>query len=278
MITLVLAAACAVGVPSSDSTAATIEDAIRFDPTGLPDCVHSITDASFCDGWNERTQRNRVAGGNYVPDWLWNARDPAAMWMSTTFQEPGQFLCADDAAAATAMLQEVSPQDPDHVSGVDESDPRWLDVHFSVTETAFSVFRVPRCAMFTTVANVGALWPGWEAPRIIDPIWQLAALPADRLQFFDMARMIDVYRYVESDAFYDTSQLWAIGSAADDTTWTLRTCRLDGVSNYVAEDNYRTAVWQTDYTMDVASGRATLTATDVRGVTCDHWLGADPPG
>ena len=159
---------------------------------------------------------------------------------------------------------------------VNDTDPRWFDVDYGESATSYRSYRVPRCSVFRSFANTGYLGAYDSDPKVIDPLWEVVDLPPDRRSFFDIARTLELVR-LGTDDTPDCSHLYLMGSQGTDETWTFRTCRVDGQPYYYSADEglYYHWIWQSDYVMDVATGRVTFTASQVRSVACDHYL-SDP--
>jgi hypothetical protein len=248
---------------------------IPLGPDGLPDCAESVADELLCNGF--ATTSSAVGPGrNLAPDWLWNPRYHDTLFAGA-WLEAAEARCASTIDEAEMIFREDFDPRYFYEININESDARWFDVEFDRTESAWKVYRVPRCAVFVHFASLGNLLPGTAAaPRRIMPIWQVAMLPPSQVDFFDLARTIEVFRHLNSNGSRDWSSLFAIGSATTAETWRLRSCRLDGMG--VRTDNgVEVGVWQSDYTMDVASGIASYSGAVVRTLGCDDVLLQEPP-
>lgn len=276
MLLLALLAACS-GTPGAgtgaDSSNAADRVSVSFESGGLPDCVNSVSNEAFCAGWGIPSDGS---AHDNAPEWLW-PYGPKWIYFAQEEQGEGEFLCADTSSVATAIFDESTGYDLDAVESVQELDPRWFDILFARTDLSYLVFRVPRCSVFRSFANVRGLGASEDQPNVVDALWQVMDLPPDRASFFDIARTLELVRLGTPDGG-DYSSLYLMGSQARDETWTFRTCRVNGEPYYwsLGEGLYYHGVWQSDYVMDIATGRVTFTATQVRTVACDHYLSVPP--
>ncbi len=242
---------------------------VAFDDEGLPECAASITDEAFCAGWASRYYTEWVEGSPMSPDWLSRFDDPPVVWFSAAEVEDGGAWCADTEADANAVFTRIWPGSAEYYDSTDSSDTRWIDLIFGRTEVSWSVFRVPRCSVFTQMSDVGRLFEAESGVRTIDPLWSVATVPADRPSFFDLARVLEVYRRVASDGSYDWSIPFAVGSHATEDLWTYRTCRIDTKADFGEDGTYDHRLLQVEYSMQPTVGTAKYTIEVVRRVNCE---------
>lgn len=271
MIMLPLLLACA-RAGEADPASAAIRADIALDASGLPDCAGSVDDDALCDGFGTENPGTEPPDGTYVPEWMWDPVYPRGLWFAAQLRsDVVEARCAGSAEEANSIFEDEVDGDADYFEGdVDARDARWFDVVFDRTAVAFKIFRVPRCDAFVRFAVVGNLLPGTPAaPHRIDPIWQVATLPPDRVEFFELARTIEVFREGSgSIGQSDWSGAFAVGSVVETSHWTMRTCRIDGRGVWAEGGGVRLGVWQSDYVMDVATGSASFTGSVVRELTC----------
>jgi len=264
--------ACHAGSSGTDSVASELPYAsVQFDDDGLPECAASISDEAFCAGWASRYYTGWVEGSPMSPDWLTRFDDPPMVWFSAGGVEDDGAWCADTDEEAFAVFSRIWPGSAEYFDSTDSSDPRWIDLIFGQTEVSWNVFRVPRCSVFSQMYDVGRLFEAESGARTIDPLWTYATVPASRESFFDVARVLEVYRRVASDGFYDWSIPFAVGSHATDDLWTYRTCRIDTKADFGEDGTYDHRLLQVEYAMQPTVGTAKYTIEIVRRVNC-----ADP--
>lgn len=246
-----------------------------YDVEGLPDCKQSVSDEVFCStNWATPFfgHPDSYDRWYHVPEWLIPYHgEVSSLSLSTKFQQGSEFHCADSPQEAVELFAELSPLTAETATEVLTRDPRWYDIVYDETEVAHGILRMPRCSYFADFENLTILVPPLDAEA-----WQVAQLPADRPAFFDIARTIEIQRYTWSSG-YDSSLLYAAGSTGGQARWTFRTCRIVGQPVRDVETNqYTHGIWQTDYTMDAATGKVRLTIEEVRTVACDDWLVSAP--
>ncbi|MBM4364626.1 MAG: hypothetical protein FJ102_00310 [Deltaproteobacteria bacterium] len=244
---------------------------VQFDDDGLPQCAPSISDEAFCAGWASRYYTEWLDGNTQAPDWLWRFGEPTSVWYAPGLLRDDGVWCADSETDALAIFERGVGADAELYDSTDTTDPRWIDVIWDRTESTRRAFRVPRCTVFSQMADVGSLFESDSGVRTIDPLWTVTAIPADRSAFFDLARTLEVYRFASDDGDYDWSIPFAVGSHATDDLWTYRTCRIDTKADFGEDGTYDHRLLQVEYAMQPTVGTARYTIEIVRRVNC-----ADP--
>lgn len=256
--------------PADDSPAVEHPYTVVYTADGLPDCAASLSDEALCGGFVTNWGTNDWAASFLLPEWLWRTEDTTVLFAPAWEDEPQ--LCVEDSEEALARYTEVWTEYED-TRAAPADHPLWVDLWYSFGESSHLVRRIPRCSVYAQWASVASLYPGSTA-KTIDPIWTFAEAP-DRLHFVDTARMLETGRKINGMGSTDLTILYALGVTGDDTTWTFRTCRIDGKPT-MDGDRYAHVISQNDYVQDVASRSVRYTATPVRTVTCDETIRFQP--
>ncbi|MDO9280310.1 MAG: hypothetical protein Q7U06_00240 [Pseudomonadota bacterium] len=259
-LTLALLAACSPPGQAPDSEGVpAVGVPVYYESGGLPMCAESLPDAALCAGWGRNSSAWFGDSAETHP-YLWEqGYVPVLVTLSWWERETGERICADEPAEAAAHVTTRLSID---VLRVDEADARWFDVYFNEQ----GAYRVFRCAAFTSVGDLSDLLPDREIPTL----WQTATAPAVPAEFFDLAKEIETHRMYLSEATVDRSRILLLGTSGDDTTLRLRSCRLraDWDETVNGEGSYEHELWESEYTMDIASGNVGFVSSHVRTVAC----------
>ena len=271
MVPLTLDLACSsTGGDSEPASAGDLDYSLVFNSDGLPVCERSLSDDAICAGHGTTWPASDTtwAKGFFVPQAVTEYTGSVIIFAPAV--QTSDFACATSEEDALAIEAEWSANTEGACTAAQTLDDRWYDVYLWAESNVNGLFRVPNCSHFADFTTMPHRW-GRSGSWGYDPLWSVASLPPDADAFFDTARFLEFHRRENDDGGTDWTVLYAMGATGDETTWTFRSCRIDGQP---VQDGVRYAhtVSQNDYVMDVATGIVTFTGTAVRTVTCDSPL------
>lgn len=232
---MILLFACLRSVDSGDGYTG-----LRTDADGLPDCAHSFTAEHLCTLSPPAFPDTYSPWGSFVARRFPHIYPP--IWSGFP---AAQTPCADSEAELQALDSQVRV--------VEDSDPRFLGIGLGETDEVD--FWVPRCSRYTMPPTMVALSGNY------DPLWVLSDPATGTVaEFFDTALMTEFWAFAGVN--YSVAPWFATGAATTETQLRLRTCQLS------SDPTGDPTVYQVEISLDVATGRAVRTATDVRTVSC----------
>ena len=261
MHALIVLLACSSDASVHESAEESPYAAVIFDARGMPDCVESVSDEAFCEGWASQAF---VSGTGWVryPDGLTHRFDDGT--------DTGvAFSCATSSEEALAALEAEGAGG--HDAAVDVSDPRWFIVRHAPSLPSVTVDRllVPRCGYFAEL-------PEWTNADSSGLAWAVAELPPNKLLFWDQSAL---YASLEdtTDNLYTHYWIFAHGVTVDTDAWRIRFCELDDSPAEQSNDGYIHRIYQQEFTMDPATGRVEHSRLGVRDVECEASIGVVNP-